>query len=583
MNPNSNTLSMGFPGDLVRSLFYQGSASFQTANSMTPTDIPEENRDNVIANPTIVLTSTSPKTVSKIHDPVSSELSMIDINSNEKQQISSSSKTANRKISIISVDSDSSSIDGLTVPRVYMKSNSMPDRMPVEQRPSVMGRISKQATNHLNSLYYRSVSVESQHSLCGCYFWRKRQRYDSYNMPMDENDAATMSNILTRYHSSNRRGRDRADTNVSMEFRNTNFNPSDDENASVDQIPSALKAENKPCNKTGICSIANNKENHILKNNHRTTKAVSKYRTGNLLSGIVSDVIIEEQYEEEEEPVSSLNKNGATVKPLQTIVVATMMKLTEGRPRFGEHQDVEPPSLENKTCSVGQSPPPPLPHYSSRNTESSLGSVISSRKSGDSETLLTSTNTESHSENINCSKKWFETENTHPSRDSRNKKTILGNIARSGESIDSECTYKAMDSPSPPSSCCQQLLATREDRFSTDSLRPLLSRAISDSQLIQANSDSNSCNFEVENFDRVVVQQQREIGDDFKFDKQFGRTFNNEILPSSSRIFGVVGNSSSVLERQKVLRKRSRLKRRRSKSFSSIEDLILLGGLKQIL
>jgi len=275
---NSNILSMGFPRELVRNLFH----SSVSRTDSVPDYLPDDNaRDDVIKNPTIVFssplaTTTSTRKGSFARSSITSGSSIIDIDSNNSFDSIRRSKT---------LSSEDNNNGGLTVPTEYMKSNSLPDRIPHEQRPSVMGRISKQATNHLNNLYYRSVSIESQHSLCGCYFWRKRQSYDSYGVSINADDAAAVSSsILTRHC----HRRDRADTNVSMAFRNENFNPMMEEESSSDVSSQTEGNRNFRRSTTKAHATENRGNHHRYRHKYWTTKTCSG------VSNLASDVIVEE-------------------------------------------------------------------------------------------------------------------------------------------------------------------------------------------------------------------------------------------------------------------------------------------------
>ena len=278
---------MGFPRELVRNLFH---SSVSRTDSMP--DLPDNSLDDVIVNPTIVLST--PTMMSGLNRKGTIERNSItDTDSNRSYSIQ---RRKTWKDDANNNDNDK----GLTVPTEYMKSNSLPDRIPKEQRPSVMGRISKQATNHLNNLYYRrSVSVESKHSLCGCYFWQKRQSHDSYVVSINMDDAAAISSssIFTRYW----RGRDRSDTNVSMAFRNENFNPMiGDELESMNNFAGVDGMQTEAY--SDFCFSSNTTtaktERKHFDNKKNTTKdrsRMSKYRTAARgVSDLVSDVIVEE-------------------------------------------------------------------------------------------------------------------------------------------------------------------------------------------------------------------------------------------------------------------------------------------------
>ena len=274
---NSNILSMGFPRDLVRNLFH---SSVSRTDSM-PDYLPDENtHEEVIKNPTIIFSSPLPTTTSTrkgsfARSSITSDSSIIDIDSNNSFHSIRRSKT---------LSSEDNNNGGLTVPTEYMKSNSLPDRIPREQRPSVMGRISKQATNHLNNLYFRSVSIESQHSLCGCYFWRKRQSYDSYGVSINAEDAAAVSSSILNRHCHRR---DRTDTNVSMAFRNENFNPMMEEEPSSDVFSQEGKRDFHQLS-TKAHTNKNGGNHHHYRHEYCTTKMCSG------VSNLVSDVIVEE-------------------------------------------------------------------------------------------------------------------------------------------------------------------------------------------------------------------------------------------------------------------------------------------------
>lgn len=265
---------MGFPRELVRNFFH---SSVSRMDSM-PDYLPDDNTlDDVIGNPTIMLSSplatTNTRKGSFARKSITNDSSIIDIDS-------SSSFNSIRRGKTLSSGEDNNN-GGLTVPTEYMKSNSLPDRIPHEQRPSVMGRISKQATNHLNNLYYRSVSIESQHSLCGCYFWRKRQSYDSYGVAINADDAAAVSSILARH----RRGR--TDTNVSLAFRNENFNPVMEEESNADITLQTERNNADSRHSSAKASATDSRGNHHRHKYWTTT-------TGGGVSNIVSDVIVEE-------------------------------------------------------------------------------------------------------------------------------------------------------------------------------------------------------------------------------------------------------------------------------------------------
>lgn len=264
---------MGFPRELVRNLFH---SSVSRMDSM-PDYLPDNDTlDNVIKNPAIVLTSplttTNTRKWSFTRSSISTDSSIIDIDTNSSFNSICRNKTLN----------EDNNNGGLTVPTEYMKSNSLPDRIPDEQRPSVISRISKQATNHLNNLYYRNVSIESQHSLCGCYFWQKRQSYDSYGVSINANDAAAVSSrILTRHC----HRRYRTDTNVSMAFRNESFNPVMEEELTTAGI--LHTKGNRDFHRSNINSSATERRGNYQHRKYRTATAGG-------VSDLVSDVIVEE-------------------------------------------------------------------------------------------------------------------------------------------------------------------------------------------------------------------------------------------------------------------------------------------------
>ena len=156
------------------------------------------------------------------------------------------------------------------------RSNSMPSRLSKEQRPSVIDRISKEASNRFHKLYYRTISVESTGNLCGCCFWRKRESVDSFGVSINVSDA-TLSNILGGYY------RDRSDSDDSVGFHNPNFH---DQQQQPQSECSTTNTKNVNINNNSNNSISN------LQNTGKYLQRSSELR--HKVSDIVADVIIEE-------------------------------------------------------------------------------------------------------------------------------------------------------------------------------------------------------------------------------------------------------------------------------------------------
>ncbi|XP_066912355.1 uncharacterized protein [Clytia hemisphaerica] len=282
---SSTILAMGFPRGLVRSLF---SSSMSKADSIS-SDLPDITRDNIIIN------------TSSARDSLNSTDSAI-LGQGDKRRHSSTNSTVS-DISIEFNDSENNNKSKLSVPNAgdFVKSNSMPDRLSNEQRPSVIERISKQASNRLHKLYYRTISVESEHDLCGCCFWRKRESVNSFGVSIDVNDD-TLSNILSRY-------RVRSDsTSSGMEFYNPNFLPKS-------------SSQNSDFSTAGFSEqhTSNFKDTFVMRpmgrvQNGGKFRRASEFRNG--VSDIVSDVIIEE-IEEIPRPVTLVRHGKA--KSVETV------------------------------------------------------------------------------------------------------------------------------------------------------------------------------------------------------------------------------------------------------------------------
>jgi len=262
-NTSSNILSMGFPGELVRSLF--NSSISKGRESML--NIPDIGENGVVIHNPAIVKSTSDSSIDLNYIAQSlRKLSADTIGSDiESETIKLSNSNNNNKLQV-------------ELPLEF-RSNSMPGRLPNTQRPSVIERISKEASNRFHNLYYRTISVESTGDFCGCCFWRKRESVNSFGVSIDVSDT-TLSDILGDFY------KDRSDSNESMEFHNPNFYQS------YQQQPECSKTMSHESN---LPSSSTNNNNTSISSKHiagKYTKRASDFRPG--VSNLVVDVIIEE-------------------------------------------------------------------------------------------------------------------------------------------------------------------------------------------------------------------------------------------------------------------------------------------------